>query len=203
MTKKQNILQQQEKPITEEQVVDAVRTKKHARPRAPRLEMNFDEDKRVNSLKFDHEDQSVAYTLAMYDVGTGDADFFQGILKQVASLGSQGKPVCEDATNFVLSVIRSVDPQDEVEAMLAAQMAATHLATMTFARRLNHVETIPQQDSAERALNKLARTFTTQMETLKKHRAKAQQTVRVERVLVSEGGQAIVGDVSTGGEGSA
>jgi hypothetical protein len=35
--------------------------------------------------------------------------------------------------------------------MLAAQMAAVHNATMTFARRLNHVENIPQQDSAERA----------------------------------------------------
>jgi Resolvase, N terminal domain len=43
--------------------------------------------------------------------------------------------------------------------MLAAQMAATHNATMTFARRLNHVENIPQQDSAERTFNKLARTF--------------------------------------------
>jgi hypothetical protein len=28
------------------------------------------------------------------------------------------------------------------------------LAIMTFARRLNHVENIPQQDSAERAFNK-------------------------------------------------
>jgi hypothetical protein len=34
------------------------------------------------------------------------------------------------------------------------------------------------------------------METLKKYRSKASQTVRVERVLVNEGGQAIVGDVS-------
>ena len=80
--------------------------------------------------------------------------------------------------------------------MLAAQMAATHQATMAFARRLNHVENIPQQDSAERTFNKLARTFATQMETLKKYRAKAQQTVRVERVEVKEGGQAVVGDVS-------
>ena len=45
--------------------------------------------------------------------------------------------------------------------MLAAQMAAVHVATMTFARRLNHFETIPQQDSTERDLNKLAWTFTT------------------------------------------
>ncbi|MGV6803932.1 MAG: hypothetical protein ACWA49_06980, partial [Ruegeria sp.] len=56
-----------------------------------------------------------------------------------------------------------------------------------------------QQDSAERALNKLARTFTSQVETLKKYRSKADQTVRVERVEVKEGGQAIVGNVQNGG----
>jgi inactivated superfamily I helicase len=36
------------------------------------------------------------------------------------------------------------------------------------ARRLNHVENIAQQDAAERALNKLARTFAAQMDTLKR-----------------------------------
>ena len=38
-----------------------------------------------------------------------------------------------------------------------------------------------------------------QMEALKKYRAKAQQTVRVERVTVEDGGQAIVGNVTHGG----
>jgi hypothetical protein len=61
-----------------------------------------------------------------------------------------------------------VKPRDEVEALLAAQMAAVHTAIMTFARRLGHVKTIPQQDSAERAFNKLARTFAAQVEALKK-----------------------------------
>ena len=37
------------------------------------------------------------------------------------------------------------------------------------------------------------------MEALKRRRAKAQQTVRVERVTVEDGGQAIVGDVTHGG----
>jgi hypothetical protein len=59
-------------------------------------------------------------------------------------------------------VIKGVGPKDQVEAMLAAQMAAVHNATMTFARRLSHVDNIPQQDSAERAFNKLARTFASQ-----------------------------------------
>ncbi len=80
-------------------------------------------------------------------------------------------------------------------------MGAIHQATMMMARRLNHVKSLPQQDSAERALNKLARTFTSQVETLKRYRSKADQTVRVERVEVNEGGQAIVGNVQNRGRG--
>ncbi len=86
--------------------------------------------------------------------------------------------------------------------MLASQMAAVHMATMTFARRFNHVENIPQQDSAERAFNKLARTFATQMEALKRYRTGGQQKVVVEHVTVNAGGQAIVGAVQAGGGGS-
>jgi hypothetical protein len=79
------------------------------------------------------------------------------------------------------------------------QMGAIHLATMTLAGRLNYVETIPQQDAAERALNKLARTYSMQMETLKRYRTGGQQKVTVEHVTVNAGGQAIVGYVSKGG----
>jgi hypothetical protein len=47
----------------------------------------------------------------------------------------------------MLSVIKGIEPRDQIEAMLAAQMAAVHMASMTFARRLAHVDNIPQQDS--------------------------------------------------------
>ncbi len=89
-----------------------------------------------------------------------------------------------------------------METMLAAQMAVVHMATMTFARRLAHVDNIPQQDSAERAFNKLTRTFTMQMEALKRYRTGGRQTVTVEHVTVNAGGQAIVGNVETGGRGA-
>ena len=65
----------------------------------------------------------------------------------------------------MLAIIRSIGPRDEIETMLAAQMAAIHMATMTRGR-LAQVSNIPQQDSAERALNKLARTFAVQVEAL-------------------------------------
>ena len=51
------------------------------------------------------------------------------------------------------AMVKGVEPKDQVEAMLAAQMVAVHNATMTFARRLNHVENIPQQDIADCAFN--------------------------------------------------
>lgn len=102
----------------------------------------------------------------------------------------------------MLALVKGVEPKDQVEAMLAAQMAAVHNATMTFARRLNRAENVPQQDSAERAFNKLARTFALQVEALKRYRSGGEQTVRVEHVTVNEGGQAIVGNVTHRGRGA-
>ena len=83
--------------------------------------------------------------------------------------------------------------------MLALQMGAIHAAMMAMAARLNASQCIPQQDAAERALNKLARTYTMQIEALKRYRTGGQQRVIVEHVTVNAGGQAIVGAVMTGG----
>ena len=76
-------------------------------------------------------------------------------------------------------------------------------AVMTAARRLAHVESVVQQDSAVAMFSKLARTYTTQIESLKRYRATGEQNIRVQHqhVTVNEGGQAIVGDVSSGGGG--
>ena len=52
---------------------------------------------------------------------------------------------------------------------------------------------------AEKAFNKLARTFATQMEALNRYRGKGQQKMTVEHVHVHDGGQAIVGQVAQGG----
>jgi hypothetical protein len=149
------------------------------------------------SLDVDHPDSAIATQLLMMALGTTSPYFVQGLLTQIGNAGSKGQEPDEGAINFMLSVVKGIEPKDEIEAMLAAQMAAVHMASMTFARRLAHVDNIPQQDSAERAFNKLARTFTTQMEALKRYRTGGQQKVTVEHVTVNEGGQAIVGSVST------
>jgi hypothetical protein len=153
---------------------------------------------KVQNKKFapDHPDKVVGYRLLMEALGTADLDFLSGLLSQLVNAGSNGPEVDEEGLNFMLSVVKSIQPRDQLEAMLAAQMAAVHMATMTLGRRLAHVELIPQQDSAERAFNKLARTFATQMEALKRYRTGGEQKVTVQHVSVSEGGQAIVGNVT-------
>lgn len=130
---------------------------------------------------------------------SGNRTVATGLISQTAILGSHGSRIDAEATDFALGFVDAMEPRDPAEALLLTQMAATHQATMMLARRLNHVENIPQQDAAEKALNKTARTFATQMETLKRYRSKGQQVVRVERVTVEEGGQAIVGAVAGGG----
>jgi hypothetical protein len=96
---------------------------------------------------------------------------------QLANASSQGQQADESGINFLLSGVKGAKPKDQFEAMLSAQMAAIHRATITFAWRLAQVETIPQQDSAERALNKLARTYAMQMEALKRCRTGGEQKV--------------------------
>jgi hypothetical protein len=114
---------------------------------------------------------------------------------------SKGQGPSEKAVNFMLAVIKGIEPRDEIEAMLGAQMAAVHMASMTFARRLAHVENIPQQDAAQNAFNKLARTFAAQMSALKEYRSKGEQKMTVQHVHVADGGQAIVGNVNAPAEG--
>jgi hypothetical protein len=58
------------------------------------------------------------------------------------------------------------------------------------------VESVQQQDSAERTFNKLARTFTAHVDALKRYRTSGEPVVSVQHVSVSDGGQAIVGNVT-------
>ena len=148
------------------------------------------------SFDFDHESQLVGQVHLMEALGITDEAFLDLLLEQLARAGSQGQQISEREINFALAVIKGIEPRDQVEVMLGAQMAATHMASMAFARRLNHVATIPQQDSAERTLNRLQRTFVSQIEALRKYRNGGEQRVIVQHVHVNEGGQAVVGNVT-------
>ncbi|MEM8631096.1 MAG: hypothetical protein AAGF74_07660 [Pseudomonadota bacterium] len=184
---------------SEDDAVEEVRAWQRQRIKAPDLEIDFDPDDRTAAVSYRADDPLKAQALAMHEMGTGDVRFFLGLSEQIAALALNPDGMSERIANFAHSVVGAIQPRDEIEAMLAVQMAATHQATMVMVRKLNCASSTQQQDAAERAYNKLARTFTTQMDALKKYRAKAPQTVRVEEVNVGDGGQAIVGNVQHGG----
>ena len=90
---------------------------------------------------------------------------------------TDGHDVAADNINFMVAVVGDLELRDQMEAMLAAQMATVHMATvhmatMFFAARLTSSDRLCQVEAAQKALNKLARTFTTQMEVLNRCRGK-------------------------------
>lgn len=152
-----------------------------------------------NSLKLDHPDPRVAAAKIALAMGIADPELANGAVLQLIQVSTQGRETDAKALNFAISIVRGIAPRDHLEVLLAIQMAAVHLASVRHVRMMNHTESIAQLDIQERTTNKLMRTFTTQMEALRKHRNGGSQKVIVKHVHVSEGGQAIIGNVSHGG----
>jgi hypothetical protein len=99
-----------------------------------------------------------------------------------------------------LSLLAGVEPKDELEGMLAAQLLASHNAAMECYRRaMISEQTFEGRKENLNQANKLSRTHATLLEALNRHRGKGQQKVTVEHVHVHEGGQVIVGNVEGGG----
>lgn len=167
-------------------------------PALPRFKVETNSDS--SKIGYDHENQTVGAILLSDALGISDEFLRDCLVSQLADVAGEGKAVTSRQLNNIAALVAAISPRDSTEAILACQMAAIHNATMTAARRLSNVETIPQQDSASNMLNKLARTFTTQMETLKKYRSTGEQNIRVQHVNVSAS-QAVVG-INQGGGGA-
>jgi hypothetical protein len=101
--------------------------------------------------------------------------------------------------NRIVNFVASMKPRDQAETLLLTQMAAIHMATMRFAGNSNRERRVDVKESYQRSVNKLARTYAAQMQTLKQYRSDGKQKIVVKHVTVNEGGQAIVGDVTHGG----
>ena len=102
----------------------------------------------------------------------------------------------------VLPGLIGINPKDELEGMMAAQLIATHNAAMECYRRaMLGEQTFEARQQNLNQANKLSRTYATLLEALNRHRGKGQQKVTVEHVHVHEGGQAIVGNIEGPGGG--
>jgi hypothetical protein len=90
-------------------------------------------------------------------------------------------------------------PQDGVEGMMAAQAIGLHSAAMECLRRaMISEQPAHMADQLRRQAANLSRTFMDMLAALDRKRGKGTQVVRVERVQVAAGGQAIVGTIQAG-----
>jgi hypothetical protein len=90
---------------------------------------------KVTAAERAHPDELVGQVLVTGILASADRDFVQGIVSQLANASRRGQDIDEPGLNFMLSVIKGIEARDQLEAMLAAQMAAVHMASMTFQLR--------------------------------------------------------------------
>jgi hypothetical protein len=160
----------------------------------PPVRFNVSKESDATKVVFD-DPKRLGPALLMDSLGSGDIEFVNGIIRQLANASSIGNEIIERDLNFLVSVIKGIEPRDQLEAMLAAQMAVVHVASMSLAKDRALIEMIPQQDSWERAFNKLVRTFAMQMEALTRYRARVEHKITPENASAAKEGQPSAGTV--------
>jgi hypothetical protein len=139
--------------------------------------------------------------------GSQHDDWNQVLCNQVLNAARYAKNATpeEKAKQYFshLAFLVGVEPKDVIEGMMAAQLFASHAASMECYRRAM----LPDQSAEGRQMNltqaaKLTRANAAQVEALARHRNKGQQKITIEHVHVYQGGQAIVGsNLAPGGVG--
>ena len=162
------------------------------------------------SLKLENADIAMVIAKFMEALGTPDRELQMFFIDQVVrtfsgnvSSGVFNEEKLVQFCNNGLTILSGIQPKDEIEGMLAVQMIGVHnVAMATLARSMITEQTFEGKQANVNQATKMLRTFTAQMEALKKYRTGGQQKVTVEHVHVNKGGQAIVGNVNQGGGGS-
>ena len=120
--------------------------------------------------------------------GITDKNFIAPLYSQLVSADGFGG----DGLEFAAAVIKGIAPNDPLEAMLAGQMAVVHWAAMKYMRQVAEEKGTAYQELAVSAATKLLRTFSAQLDALKRYRTGGEQTLTVKHVAVDERGQATV-----------
>ena len=130
-------------------------------------------------------------------LGTTSSDFVNASLFQIQSASrSPWGGISELSMNAALAMIEAAAPKDEIEAALAVQMAACHVAAMAVLAKMDVAFATERRIAAfGSAAARLMRAYATQVEVLRRLRNGGHQYVRVEHVQINDGGQAVIGNL--------
>jgi uncharacterized protein (DUF305 family) len=180
-----------DEPVAKPEPTDAERaevrdylTRAKARRRAPRFTVERRLGKPVR-LDQTQVHPSVAAVRMMNALGTTSIDLADGLVSQILNathLQPPGQPISEQNLNAAVAAVAGIAPRDEAEAMLAAQMVGVHWTAMELLRKANDRALL--NDASNLAV-KLLRTYTAQLEALKRYRSTGEQRVVVQHVNVT------------------
>ena len=130
----------------------------------PAIRFKLTDDEQSFNLELDHSQKHICHPMLMKGLAATDKDFIEGIIDELINVYGMAN---ERSLNFMLSLLNAIEPRDPLETMLAVQMATVHVAAMKLARDIVYVG----RPEFAQCFAKLTRTFTAQMEALKRHRA--------------------------------
>ena len=132
--------------------------------------------------------------------GSNWPEFNDVLLKStVATLSNTDPDAVPQRVAAVSAALAAFRPADELEGMIASQCVALHFAAMECLRRaILPGQTFEVASKLRKDAANMARAMTDMRDAMDRKRGRGPQVVRVERVVVHEGGRAIVGNVQGG-----
>ncbi|MFN3890644.1 MAG: hypothetical protein ACK4MV_09610 [Beijerinckiaceae bacterium] len=146
-----------------------------------------------------NDDAAIWSTKLREVLGTTSDHFVRAATQQlIAANKLPGKAIaCTTSLSAALAFIASLEPENEAQAALAVQLAALHSATLNVLGRIHNVgeRNVVAMASAGA---KLERAFQSGLETYYRIKRGTSQVIRIERVTVEAGAQAVIGQVQSG-----
>jgi hypothetical protein len=129
--------------------------------------------------------------------GSAWPEFNDTLLKStIAAVANTDPDALPQRVAAVSAALAAFRPVDELEGMIASQCVALHFAAMECLRRaMLPSQTFEVASKLRKDAANMARAMTDMLDAMDRKRGRGPQVVRVERVVVHEGGQAIVGNV--------
>ena len=157
-------------------------------------------DARPSATSLEHPNDTADYEPLMGALGTTNREFAKGLFEELFHASARGDDKVDRQALFLpLAVLKGTKPKDELDAMHVVQMATINMAIIRLSGELAQVTNAPHLEVVTRAINQLARTYTAQLEAHKRYCSGGEQTTV--NVSVTEGGQAIVGNVNQSAHG--
>ena len=115
------------------------------------------------------------------------------LIRKTAAASLPKKRRTDEGILTVQAYFEDVRPEDPVEGMVHGQLYAMHAHAMELMGDAQKTMSMDVKDQYLKMANRLIKTFNASLEALGRIKRGGRQTIRVENVHVSDGGQAIVG----------